>query len=304
MDLSSLLSNILGSSGDAGLPAPSNDPSVLGLLQQRLSSSNVNNGGSGDPELDQLNNNYQRNSQYARPGPYTTQLSPQNEAGFQNWVKGNNINYDQSWPPDQSMQDYDMRGYYQAMQNGDPVAVQAGNNHFPDQWKTPYHPTFSNISNYATPNAPSWQNNVLSDQNGNVIADERPQGANPLGSAGVQGLPGSPSGPSTQPPQASQGVLSTLQQMFGIPSAGAVPSVSQIAPSRFAEQANAGATYPVGLWGTLTGVTPPPTHDRQGRAIDPWGGLLQTPDRVADSLPDKFQGSSGQGWGLFAPQGN
>ena len=99
----------------------------------------------------------------------------------------------------------------------------------------------------------------------------RPQLQTPLAA------PSAPQGAGAQPsPQSAGSVLGTLQSMLGIPSASALPNVSQIAPSRFAAQANQSATYPVGLWGTLTGVTPPPTHDKYGRPIDPWGGLLST----------------------------
>lgn len=109
-------------------------------------------------------------SPYAKPGPYTTALPAQQEAGFQSWVKQNKI----PWQ-DSPTADYDMRGYYKAQQAGDPNAKQAGNMHFPDTYKTPYHATFSNESQYATPDAPRWNGNRLIDKKGNVIADETPQ---------------------------------------------------------------------------------------------------------------------------------
>src|SRR4249920_2203507 len=86
-------------------------------------------------------------SKYAKPGSYTTKLPRPDEAKFQQWVKTNNV----PWQ-DSPTADYDMRGYWKAQQGGDPNAKQAGNLHFPDTYKTPYHKTFSNESKYALPN--------------------------------------------------------------------------------------------------------------------------------------------------------
>src|SRR6476619_3245259 len=80
---------------------------------------------------------------YAKPGPYATKLPPDQEQGFQSWVKQNKV----PWQ-DTPNADYDMRGYYKAMQSGDQNAQQRqsqfdGKMHFPDTYKTPYHKTFS-----------------------------------------------------------------------------------------------------------------------------------------------------------------
>lgn len=103
------------------------------------------------------------------PYPYQTVLEPSQEANFQSWVKQNKV----PWQ-DTPTADYDMRGYYKAMQSGDPLARQASNMHYPDTYKTPYHKTFSNESKYATQDAPSWQGNRLVDNRGNIVADENP----------------------------------------------------------------------------------------------------------------------------------
>ncbi len=80
-----------------------------------------------------------------RKGNYVTQLGPQEEAMFQQWVMANKI----PWM-DEEKADYDMRGFWKAQQMGDPNAVRnAANAHFPDTWKTPYHKTFSAESIYA-----------------------------------------------------------------------------------------------------------------------------------------------------------
>lgn len=67
---------------------------------------------------------------------YDTKLPPKEEAQFQAWLK--------TLPPRlQNTSDYDMRG---AWKGG---AAEAGNGHFPDTYKKPNHPTFSDESIYA-----------------------------------------------------------------------------------------------------------------------------------------------------------
>lgn len=100
--------------------------------------------------------NLQRNQQWALPGPYNTTLQPHEEQQFQQWVKQNNVNWNNN---DLS---YDMRGFWKAQQAGDPeaksVIVPEDKNrvHYPDRWKTPYEATFSAGSMWAKPNAPRW----------------------------------------------------------------------------------------------------------------------------------------------------
>lgn len=65
---------------------------------------------------------------------FNTALSPQEEAAFNQWAIANNRQQDSF--------DYDMRG---AWKNG---VGQSGNGHFPDTYKKPNHPTFSNQSIY------------------------------------------------------------------------------------------------------------------------------------------------------------
>jgi hypothetical protein len=116
----------------------------------------------------------QRNAQYSTKTPYATALSPDNELLFQNWVKTTGAPYDPG-----SKSDYDMRGYWNALTSMDPRASTAinpndGQMHFPDTWKTPYHQSFSNESQYATPNAPQWLNgSQLGFPNGQLMFDEK-----------------------------------------------------------------------------------------------------------------------------------
>lgn len=115
----------------------------------------------------------QFNRQWAKQGSYTTQLNPGDEQKFQQWVRANKV----PWQ-DSPKADYDMRGYWKALQQGQ--AKQEYNEwdhtmHFPDTWKTPYSGTFSRESKYASPNAPEWRGDVLTTRDGRVVVDETPR---------------------------------------------------------------------------------------------------------------------------------
>lgn len=80
----------------------------------------------------------------------------------------------------QEGRDYDMRGFWKALQAGDPLAQAAidpndQRMHYPDYWKTPYHETFSAESQWADPKkAPSWNDkDQLVMPDGTVIFDDR-----------------------------------------------------------------------------------------------------------------------------------
>lgn len=68
---------------------------------------------------------------------YNTSLSPEDEQKFTQWK--------QQFAPDDTGEDYDLRGAYQAGLKPD-----ATSGHWPDTFKKPNHPTFSNQSQYAT----------------------------------------------------------------------------------------------------------------------------------------------------------
>lgn len=95
---------------------------------------------------------------------------------YRQWVQQNNVPTD---PQATTPQDYDMRGFYQGLQQQNPRAVSAvnqndGRMHFPDFWKTPSHATFSNESQWAPASAPAWNDqDQLVSQGGRIIADER-----------------------------------------------------------------------------------------------------------------------------------
>jgi hypothetical protein len=106
-------------------------------------------------------------------GPQPTPLPFLGEMAFRQWVKDNRVPFN----PDQEPQDYDMRGFYRAQTQGDPLAASAVNPndkqiHYPDYWKTPLHQTFSSESQWAQPGAPSWYGNQLISPGGRIVYDE------------------------------------------------------------------------------------------------------------------------------------
>jgi hypothetical protein len=118
---------------------------------------------------------FQRNLQYADPLWQTklTKLTPDQEKAFLSWVQQNRVPFN----PSDKNPDYDMRGFYQALIQGDPRAATAVNQydqamHFPDVWKTPYHETFSQESVFAGEKAPRWEGSQLIAPTGEVLVDE------------------------------------------------------------------------------------------------------------------------------------
>lgn len=123
------------------------------------------------PSADEI---FQRNQAYINPNApkaYNTQLPLADELAFRSWLQQNNVPFD----PEAKVSDYDMRGFYQGLQSGDPAAKSAINAydkqlHYPDKWKTPYHESFSNESQWANDNAPRWgDGDILSNSQGRVI---------------------------------------------------------------------------------------------------------------------------------------
>jgi hypothetical protein len=106
---------------------------------------------------------YGWNAQYATAGPYFTPLSKDQENQYQSWLGGVSKMVGHELDPDDLT--YDMRGYWKDIVNTgqwDSSAFTTGA-HFPDIYKTPYHPTFSRESRYALPTAPAWLNDTLMD---------------------------------------------------------------------------------------------------------------------------------------------
>lgn len=124
------------------------------------------------PTADEI---FQRNKQYINPNApqqYNTELPLADELAFRSWVQQNRVPFD---PTAKTPQDYDMRGFFRALQGGDPAARSAVNEydkqlHYPDKWKTPYHESFSNESQWANESAPRWSDgDILANPSGRII---------------------------------------------------------------------------------------------------------------------------------------
>ena len=151
-------------------------PSITDLVPQAVRTP-VDN--SGDEEAAALQKNFARNQAWLKAGSsgFATALSPQEETAFQQWVGQNKVPFD---PADKGPSDYDMRGFWRALQAGDPMAKSAvdpndSRLHYPDYWKTPYHETFSSESQWADPGkAPKWNDmDQLVAPDGKVLFDDR-----------------------------------------------------------------------------------------------------------------------------------
>jgi hypothetical protein len=160
-----------------------------------------------EPSQEQI---FDRNKAYAKPEKsYLTTLPASDEAKFQQWVKANKVPFDPS-----PAADYDMRGYWKALESGDTEHTGTGVNkndgqlHFSDYFKTPYHKSFSAESQWATKDAPKWNDkDQLIAPDGKVVFDERtkpgvvpfdfkpvlpPQKAQPKPAAATQAPAGAP----------------------------------------------------------------------------------------------------------------
>lgn len=118
-----------------------------------------------------------RNAPYVRPNTinFETQLPPIDELSFRSWVAQNKVPFN----PNDMASDYDMRGFWNALQRGDPRAKSAVNAndaqmHYPDFWKTPAHESFSQESKFAGPMAPRWNDqDQLIAPSQRILFDER-----------------------------------------------------------------------------------------------------------------------------------
>jgi hypothetical protein len=90
---------------------------------------------------------------------FDTPLSGDQEAAFQGWKR--------KFAPNDSGEDYDLRGAFKAGVTSDPAT-----GHWPDTFKKPNHPTFSDESQYAGSGAPgSWKGGKFSPAGEKSAAD-------------------------------------------------------------------------------------------------------------------------------------
>lgn len=102
---------------------------------------------------------FKHNAPFAKPGPYRTELSAEEESKFRQWVKNKKVPFD----PAEKVSDYDMRGFWK--NHRDEAEKWKTGKHFPDTYKTPYDTTFSAESKYAKPGTPfEWKGNKLIDK--------------------------------------------------------------------------------------------------------------------------------------------
>lgn len=107
---------------------------------------------------------------------FNTPLDSLDEAKFRQWLVDNKVPFN----PNVVVSDYDMRGYWQAHERGQPMAADTqmnandGKPHYTDYYKTPFHQTFSQDSQWSEPNSPFWFNDhQLGTDNGRVLYDEK-----------------------------------------------------------------------------------------------------------------------------------
>jgi hypothetical protein len=135
--------------------------------------------------------NFARNKTFVNPnaGGYATPLDPQQDTAFRQWITANKVPFD---PAAKGPQDYDMRGFWKGLQSGDEHAKSAvdpndGRMHYPDYWKTPYHETFSNESQWANDKAPHWtDDDKLVTPSGRVLFDDRARNVSPFANLQLQ----------------------------------------------------------------------------------------------------------------------
>jgi hypothetical protein len=114
---------------------------------------------------------YAHNAPFATGGPYKTTLTGPQETAFLAWVTANSVPWANETPSD-----YDMRGFYKASVIDNTIPDWTPGGHFPDTYKTPYDTSFSNESQYATPDCPfewvtdpAWGDLLIDTRDGQVV---------------------------------------------------------------------------------------------------------------------------------------
>lgn len=159
------------------------------------------------------------------PAQFETRLTPAEETTFQQWKS--------RYAPNDSGSDYDLRGAFKA------GLTPGSNGHWPDTFKKPNHPTFSDESIYAAQGKPGhWKGEQFTppkDDFGFV-----PDPVKPSYQFGIPPLPPAPQGPSTPEPG-----LSLADQ-----TKGAMKTIGRI-----------GQSIPAGLADISTALTTAPGTD-------------------------------------------
>lgn len=98
---------------------------------------------------------------------YKTKLTPQEEQQFLNWYRMVAMMNQLDFDPDHPDHHYDYRGFWKNSSEQDRLSMSlfGPNKHFPDTYKTPLHPTFSNESIYSNDFTPGghWDGETFVD---------------------------------------------------------------------------------------------------------------------------------------------
>jgi hypothetical protein len=106
---------------------------------------------------------YDYNSQFTKnlsaeaspdPSIFQTKLKEPQERMYKKWLNATKRDTGTDLNPDDP--GYDMRGYWKDIVASGQFKRMEKGQHFPDTYKTPFHPTFSHESKYATEDAPYW----------------------------------------------------------------------------------------------------------------------------------------------------
>jgi hypothetical protein len=109
--------------------------------------------------------------------PETTQLAPEEQAAFEQWLRANNIH-----DLDDPRSHYDYRGAFKAGVGREPGAE----GHFPDTFKQHGHETFSNESQYSKGDGGSWNGDTFIPKSAGMRPSAAEPGAKgPLGPLGA-----------------------------------------------------------------------------------------------------------------------
>ena len=112
---------------------------------------------------------------------FKTKLSPEEQVYFDRAVSGGFFAPMGKDEINDALTDYDYEGFYHGLLNNDPKAKTEINKndarlHYDDKWKTPYHESFSNESQYANPKtAPRWNDldQLIDPITHEIVFDER-----------------------------------------------------------------------------------------------------------------------------------
>ena len=109
--------------------------------------------------------------------PETTQLAPEEQAAFEQWLRANNIH-----DLDDPRSHYDYRGAFKAGVGREPGAE----GHFPDTFKQHGHETFSNESQYSKGDGGTWKGDTFIPKSAGMRPSAAEPGAKgPLGPLGA-----------------------------------------------------------------------------------------------------------------------